>query len=171
MPNIAIPEKRLISRRTVAKAAAWTAPVAAISVATATPAYAVSGKPPVITTGAACKSPGNSCSSFPKGYNVPATISNPDPTKTIWITAIAITNNTCGINLQPATNPPLPIQVNPGATINVTFQAKSGNSANQSCSFSFLITWGHASDGSDTDHSPIPVNIVIPGTPPDCVCP
>ncbi|KJL31164.1 hypothetical protein [Microbacterium azadirachtae] len=158
-----------VSRRTVTKAMAWAVP--AVALAAPIPAFAVSGPPPQINAGAACKSPGNSCSTFPKGYNVPATVHNPDPTKTIWITAITITNNTTGIALSPASSPALPIQINPGATINVVFQAKSSNSANVTGSFDFNITWGHAANGSDHDHSPIPVHIVINGTPPGCVCP
>jgi len=99
------------------------------------------------------------------------TVYNPDPTKTIYITGISIANNTCGNILTPAVQPPLPITVNPGDTINVTFVANANNSANQSCSFDFEVTWGHAADGSDHDHSPITVHVVIPSTPPDCVCP
>lgn len=159
-----------VSRRTVTKAMAWAVP--AVAVAAAAPAFAASGTPPVITAGAACKLPGNSCKTLPpKGYQVPATVYNPDPTKTIYITGISIANNTCGNILTPAVQPPLPITVNPGDTINVTFVANANNSANQSCSFDFEVTWGHAADGSDHDHSPITVHVVIPSTPPDCVCP
>ncbi|KHK99316.1 hypothetical protein LK09_03305 [Microbacterium mangrovi] len=159
-----------VSRRTVTKAMAWAVP--AVAVAAAAPAFAASGKPPIISAGAACKLPGNSCKTLPpKGYQVPATIQNPDPTKTIWITAITISNNTCG-NLTNATAvPAVPFSVTPGQTINVTFVANASSSANQACSFDFEVTWGHASDGSDHDHSPIPVHVVIPSTPPDCVCP
>lgn len=50
---------RTISRRTVAKAAAWGVP-AALAVAAATPAYAVSGCQPTIDQQKSCKCPGNS---------------------------------------------------------------------------------------------------------------
>lgn len=61
-----------ISRRTVAKAAAWSVP--AIALAVSTPAYAAS--PGIITvTGAGCKLPGASQDVF-KGYAFRATISN-----------------------------------------------------------------------------------------------
>ncbi|WP_308467493.1 hypothetical protein [Rathayibacter soli] len=163
-------EPHTISRRSVAKAAAWAVPV--IAMATAAPAYASSGTPPIITAGAACKLPGSSCKTLPpKGYQVPATIKNPDPTKTIYITGIAITNNTCANITSPTTNPALPITVTPGQTINVTFVANATNSANQACQFDFSVTWGHMADGSDHDHSPIVVDITIPSTPPTCACP
>ncbi|MGN8026996.1 hypothetical protein [Microbacterium sp. 22242] len=158
-----------VSRRTVTKAMAWAVP--AVALAAPVPAFATSGPAPVITPGAACKSPGNSCKSFAKGYNVPATVYNPDPVKTIYITALAITNNTLGITLTPSTYPPLPIAVAPGATVDIVLQAQSTNSANQAGSFDFVVTWGHASDGSDHDHSPIVLHISVPGTPPGCVCP
>jgi hypothetical protein len=61
-----------ISRRTVAKAAAWSVP--AIALAVSTPAYAAS--PGFITlTGDGCKLPGRATDIF-KGYAFEATISN-----------------------------------------------------------------------------------------------
>ncbi|WP_430647046.1 hypothetical protein [Agromyces sp. GXS1127] len=61
-----------ISRRTVAKAAAWSVPVVALAVST--PAYAAS--PGIITLdGTGCKLPGNSASTY-KGYAFSATITN-----------------------------------------------------------------------------------------------
>ncbi|WP_353814434.1 hypothetical protein [Agromyces sp. SYSU T00266] len=61
-----------VSRRTVAKAAAWSVPVVALAVAT--PAYAAS--PGIITlTGEGCKLPGNSASTY-KGYAFVASIQN-----------------------------------------------------------------------------------------------
>ncbi len=170
MSELDQPTPKGISRRTVAKAMAWSVPV--VAVAAAVPAYAASGSPPIIIAGTACKSPGQSCSAFPFGYRVPVTIQNPDPTKTIYITAITITNNTCG-NLTTATSvPAVPITVPAGQTINATFVANASNSANQSCDFSFSVDWGHAANGSDSGtHSNIQVDINIPSTPPDCICP
>ncbi len=47
-----------VSRRTVAKAMAWSVP--AIAIAVPAPAYAASGNPPDVSVGEACKLPGNS---------------------------------------------------------------------------------------------------------------
>ncbi len=51
-------EQRRHSRRTIAKGAAWAVP--AVPLVLATPAYAVSGGPPRVLVGTACKLPGNS---------------------------------------------------------------------------------------------------------------
>jgi hypothetical protein len=65
-------QKPGVSRRTVAKAMAWSVPVVALAVPT--PAYAAS--PGVITlSGLGCKLPGNSAPQF-KGYAFRASISN-----------------------------------------------------------------------------------------------
>jgi hypothetical protein len=61
-----------ISRRTVAKAAAWSVP--AIALAVSTPAYA-SSHGTITVSGAGCKLPGASSDVF-KGYAFRATISN-----------------------------------------------------------------------------------------------
>jgi hypothetical protein len=61
-----------ISRRTVAKAMAWAAPVIAVSAAV--PAYAAS-QPILQATGQGCKLPGNSGSLY-KGYAIGFTASN-----------------------------------------------------------------------------------------------
>ena len=169
MSELDQPAPKGISRRTVAKAMAWSVPV--VAVAAAVPAYAASGLPPIVTQGTACKSPGSSCQTFDKGYQVPVTISNPDPTKTIWITGVTIGSVGTCTNLTNAQSLPVtPFSVAPNDSINVIFQANASNSANQACTFSFSVTWGHASNG-DNSHSPIPVEVTIPGTPPDCPCP
>lgn len=62
-----------ISRRTIVKGAAWAVPT--IPLVAAAPAYAVSGT----VTGqflSACKSPGNSCAAYPKGYILSIEICN-----------------------------------------------------------------------------------------------
>lgn len=75
-----------ISRRTVAKAAAWSVP--AIALAVSTPAYAAS--PGIITvSGAGCKLPGASQDVF-KGYAFRATISN-TTNAPITITIVSMT--------------------------------------------------------------------------------
>ncbi|GAA1058086.1 hypothetical protein GCM10017608_04890 [Agromyces luteolus] len=77
-----------VSRRTVAKAAAWSVPVVALAVST--PAYAAS--PGIITlTGLGCKLPGNSNSTY-KGYAFKASIQN---TFNVPIT-VTITSATLG---------------------------------------------------------------------------
>jgi len=48
-----------VSRRTLAKGAAWAVPV--IAVAAAAPAQAASGDEPTLAFVGACKFPGNSC--------------------------------------------------------------------------------------------------------------
>lgn len=78
-----------LSRRTVVKGMAWSVPVIAMS--SAVPAYAVTGPPPVLTVGAACKQPGASCDSaskpygFVKGYLFLVTVDNPDPDLPVYI--------------------------------------------------------------------------------------
>lgn len=154
-----------ISRRTVTKAMAWAVP--AIAIAAPVPAFAASGETPVIETGAACKAPGNSCNPIVKGYSVPATIYNPDNID-VWVTAVAINVNTSGINFGLNPIPALPWFIPAGGSLNVNFNATSGNSANLDFELGFLVTWGHESDGSDTDHDPIQVTVFVPATPPDC---
>ncbi|MCS3841771.1 hypothetical protein [Microbacterium sp. AK031] len=154
-----------ISRRTVTKAMAWALP--AIAVAAPIPAFAASGLTPTITPGAACKAPGNSCNPIVKGYSVPATVHNPSD-KTIYVTAIVINVNTSGIAFGLNPIPPLPWEVPAGGSLNVNFNATSGNSANLDFELGFSVTWGHAADGSDTEHDPIQVTVTVPATPPDC---
>src|SRR5690606_16590212 len=68
-------EDRRISRRTIAKGAAWAIP--AVPLVVATPAYAASGGGPSVTLGDACKLPGNSCGNvFVKGYIFDAEVCN-----------------------------------------------------------------------------------------------
>jgi hypothetical protein len=82
-----------ISRRTVAKAAAWSVP--AIALAVSTPAYAAS--PGFITlTGDGCKLPGNATDVY-KGYAFEAFISNTtNAAVTIAITDIDLNNADLG---------------------------------------------------------------------------
>lgn len=154
-----------ISRRTVTKAMAWAVP--AIAIAAPVPAFAASGDTPSIVTGTACKAPGNSCAPIVKGYSVPATVSNPDD-KDVWITAVVINVNTSGIDFGLNPIPALPWFIPAGDWLNVNFNATSQNSANLDFQLGFSVTWGHASDGSDTDHAPIQVTVTVPATPPDC---
>ena len=74
-------EERRISRRTIAKGAAWAVP--AVPLVMATPAYATSGGGPNGVFLGACKQPGNSCNTgqkpygFIKGYTFTVRINNP----------------------------------------------------------------------------------------------
>ncbi|MFC7489208.1 MULTISPECIES: hypothetical protein [unclassified Knoellia] len=70
-------EDRRVSRRTIAKGAAWAIP--AVPLVVATPAYAESGGGPTGLFLGACKQPGNSCFSrfgFRKGYTFTFRITN-----------------------------------------------------------------------------------------------
>ncbi|WP_341975704.1 hypothetical protein [Microbacterium sp. LWO13-1.2] len=155
-----------ISRRTVTKAMAWAVP--AIAIAAPVPAFAASGETIIITPGTACKAPGNSCNPIVKGYSVPATVSNPDQNQDAWVTAISINVNTSGINFGLNPIPALPWFIPAGGSLDVNFNATSNSSANLVFDLGFLVTWGHESDGSDTDHEQIQVTVTIPATPPDC---
>lgn len=81
-----------VTRRTVVKGAAWAVP--AIAVASAMPAMAVSGYV-TVTPLSACKSPGNSCSVYYKGYALGFTVTNNTPVQ-IQIFADCVTNGKLG---------------------------------------------------------------------------
>ncbi|MDQ0577126.1 hypothetical protein [Agromyces albus] len=95
-----------VSRRTVAKAMAWSVP--AVALAVPTPAYAAS--PGVITvTGAGCKLPGASQNAVFKGYAFRATISNTTNTAiTVTIVDMTLDGDDLGnvgvIRLDPCTD-------------------------------------------------------------------
>ena len=168
------PTSKTISRRTVAKGAAWTTPV--ILGGVAAPAYAASGQTPQLSLGQACKAPGNSCNPFRKGYVVPLTITNPS-SKDIWVyVPPTITTSGTTLNLQYAgyddgsgTLNTGHIKIPAGSSVTVKLNATSDNSANQVFTLSMTFTWGHTSNpAGDTEHSPITVTTTVPGTPPDC---
>lgn len=76
-----------ISRRTLAAGAAWSVPV--IAVASAAPAYAVSGS--VISfTGTACKHPGGSQGDYDQDYHYELLITPPVPCASIVITDVSM---------------------------------------------------------------------------------
>ena len=81
---------RGVSRRTVAKGIAWSVP--AVVVASAAPAYAASSAPPSVSNATACKNPGGSCKTRPKGYSFFVTLCNPDPTDTIYMYGGTVTS-------------------------------------------------------------------------------
>src|SRR4051794_30295484 len=117
-----------VSRRTVAKGVAWSVPV--VIVASAAPAMAASGGPPRIVKGPACKNPGNSCRTRPKGYGFTAQVSNDDPTKPIYLYSATITSPQIADLTFGTVEPSFPILVPAGQCVNVLFNASSDNSAN-----------------------------------------
>lgn len=83
-----------ISRRTVAKAAAWSVP--AIALAVPTPAHAVASPGFITLTGRGCKLPGAATDIY-KGYAFEAVINNPTNTAvTVSITDITLKGEDLG---------------------------------------------------------------------------
>ncbi|TYL53652.1 hypothetical protein [Agromyces mariniharenae] len=186
-------QKTGVSRRTVAKAMAWSVP--AIALAVPAPAYAASGGPPTIVVGDACKLPGNSCGDvFVKGYVFDVTITN-NTGKTIFLYnqagfEITFTEDNPDITLffQAAIDATtgdvltFPLELADGETIAIIMNAgENGNSANQSLNGSVSIPWGHTPTPPDPDNHPPAVDdfsfadtppIQNPGCgvilPPDC---
>lgn len=163
-----------ITRRTVTKAMAWAVP--AIAIAAPVPAFAASGNKPNVVVGSACKAPGASvCGDvFKFGYAVPVTITNTSGMD-VWITDIDIVSQSPATPVFTAdTSIALPILIPAdGSPVVVYFIARSSNSANiQNGSITFHAAWGHASDGSDTEHAgdPIVVTTTWASTPPGCAC-
>jgi hypothetical protein len=79
---------RRISRRTVAKGAAWSVPV--LMMATATPAFATSPGGLVQISGAGCKLPGNSTNIY-KGYAFNLVLNNSSGTANVQISILSMT--------------------------------------------------------------------------------
>ncbi|GAA4486014.1 hypothetical protein [Microbacterium panaciterrae] len=160
-----------VSRRTVTKAMAWAVP--AVALAAPIPAFATSGPPPQVTFGSACKNAGNSCHipDAKQSYGVPVTVQN-GSLLDIWICGVTITAQTPASPIfSPATSVTLPLKVPAGQTANLFFFGQSTASGNiLNGSISFAMSWGHAADCSDHDHSPIPVTITWASTPPGCNC-
>ena len=154
-----------VSRRSVAKGLAWSVP--AVAVASAAPAFAASGSGPVPTFISACKYPGGSCSSRPKGYSLFFRIDNPTD-KTIYIYTVTITSVT-GTPLTFAFSVPrLPVAVPAGGSVIADFVASSGNSAQQAFSADVTVTWGHNPTSPDPDNPPpVTTRVVASETPPN----
>lgn len=134
-----------ISRRTVAKAAAWSVP--AIALAVSTPAYASS--PGIVTlTGTGCKLPGNSQSLY-KGYAFKAAISNTnDVPITVTITSVTLNGTSLGnitvVNLNGCTNlgSSFVVPANGGYPNVAILTSEGTNSANGTLVVSYSITGG-----------------------------
>ncbi|GGB69968.1 hypothetical protein N798_15675 [Knoellia flava TL1] len=174
-------EERRISRRTIAKGAAWTVP--AVPLVMATPAYAASGGGPTGNFLGACKQPGNSCEpyGFNKGYSFLVSVTNTS-TKPIYVYTRAtgdltpifsiVTSSQSGVTFaygdavqyepqvgEPPVYTPLPtsILIQPGQTVQLIIDASSSNSANFTASGNLYLAWGHTSTpGSDPDHPYVP---------------
>jgi len=178
-------EDRRISRRTIAKGAAWAIP--AVPLVMATPAYAASGGGPTIILGDACKLPGASCSGvFVKGYIFDATVCN-NTDKDIYLYdepgyEITFSENSPAISLffeaaVVATGPnagdviTFPYLLEAGECIALIFNAgENGNSQNvQNITVTISIPWGHTEvAGDDPDnHPPATDSATYPSTPPE----
>ncbi|UUZ44049.1 hypothetical protein LP422_15630 [Janibacter limosus] len=139
------------------------------------PAYAASGKTPVLSIGGACKAPGNSCNPFVKGYVVNLTITNPS-NKTIWlyvppsISAVgtSLAFGYAGYDDGGVLNTGN-IEVPAGASVTVRLSTTAQNSANAVFTMTLTFEWGHTpAAAGDTEHDPVSVSTTVPGTPPDC---
>lgn len=161
-----------LSRRTLAKGAAWAVPAAAV--AAAAPAMASSGGGPTLDVTAACKNPGNSCKSRPKGYTVTARICN-NTIYDIYITAVTFEAIGTSLNLAYAPPPALPFMVPAGECGLYYLIASSTNSANQAFTLNTTLRWSHSEDPADdefqAEHLPVMDSYLVPGTPPECICP
>lgn len=171
---------RPISRRTVAKGAAWTAPV--IFGGVAAPAYASSGGPPSVAFTSACKLPGKSCDGWSKGYIFTLTVSNTSH-RDVWVYAPTFT--TVGTNLTltyqgyieasaPLSPIPGPIPIPAGTSRTIKLYATSSNSSNQVFDLTMTAKWGHTSsygadpEQGDHDLQPLSIDYTVLGTAPDC---
>ncbi len=121
-----------LSRRTLAKGAAWSVP--AVAVAAAAPAMAASALVTVSEAGDACKLPGNSCSNagYNKGYLQPLTICN-NSTVSVTVTITEPATLTFNGNSTVFTPVPASFTVAPGGcqnvTLNLNLQDNSQNSS------------------------------------------
>lgn len=156
------------SRRTVARGAAWSLPTSVVL--GSAPAFAASAPPPSFTLTGACKSPGNSCKVFPKGYEFRFTVCNKSALD-VYIYSVAYQTVGTNLTLIHAT-PTLPTRIPAGGCIPLVFRANSSNSANQDFTAEMTLGWGHTpkANGESHVHKDIKVTFVVPGTPPDCAC-
>jgi len=163
-----------LSRRTLARGAAWTVP--AVAIAAAAPVMAASGGPPTITqTGNACKNSGNSCKSRPKGYTVPLRLCNQSPYPVYIYSVVYGAPSDGGAGFTYAPPPTLPIQIPANDCVDIYCNASSTTSSNRVFTMSATFTWGHTpvmgDDIDQDDHYPVVITISVTGTPPDCTCP
>ena len=174
-----------ISRRTLAKGAAWAVP--AVAVAAATPAMAKSGGPPQVTVLDACKQPGKSCApEFSKGYTFTVRLYNPTG-ETVYVYLSPSGDYqpyfqyTSGVQFtfgssreyfpgDPDTLGTLqnPLVLTAGQTRYIAVDGgATGNSANTYAVGVLWFAWGHTSaEGGDPDHPYTPSPWAIPQVTP-----
>lgn len=151
------------TRRTLVKGAAWSVPV--IAVAGAAPAFAASGSVTLTQTGA-CKSPGNSCKSFPKGYKFTFNAVNTWPCEvTITSATISVTSGEAPGTLTVVT----PFTVPAGTTPAFVVTVLASNSANRV--FTAQLCYTYTVSCRETDAITECTTVNVTGTPPDCECP
>ncbi len=174
-----------LSRRAVAKGAAWSVP-AVVAVGAAAPAYAISGPKPTFTYKGACKFPGEGngpkqCGGrVQKGYGIQFTIKNNDATHAIYICNPTISNispnpDNLAFTWVPPTDGTGCIKVAAGATVTVNFFFNGNkSSANQVFTFDFKAQWAHSCPCSSDTHGQHPpivqTGLSVTGTPPNCSC-
>lgn len=154
-----------ISRRTLAKGAAWTAPVVAI--ATAAPRVAASALVTIAQGGDACKLPGNSCAGegYSKGYLQPLMITNSSQ-ETVTITFPDTITLSLGGTPTTFTPNPQTATIEPGKSKRFILNLNNqGNSKNQS--ISGTIKW--TATGATTSLEGT-TEIVSESTPPCSGC-
>ena len=161
------PSQTGITRRTVARGAAWSAPV--IAVAGAAKAAAVSGPRPTVQFNGAYKLPVLSCI-IPFLYGFEFTITNTS-TQTIWIypnTLSVSTTPNYGFTYSGSTTA---IQLAPNASQTFLLRMTGTNSGNLTFTGTYSLGWGHcATAGCDTyGHLPIADSLVVNGTPFDYI--
>ena len=161
------PSQTGITRRTVARGAAWSAPV--IAVAGAAKAAAVSGPRPTVQFNGAYKLSLLCINPFLYGFEF--TITNTS-TQTIWIypnTLSVSTTPNYGFTYSGSTTA---IQLAPNASQTFLLRMTGTNSGYLTFTGTYSLGWGHcATAGCDTyGHLPIADSLVVNGTPPDTRC-
>lgn len=135
-----------VSRRTLAKGAAWAVP--AVTIAAAAPAYAVSGNPPLVTGGQAFKMPGNSCAQAGATGNRKAylftfrLVNTTGLTQYIYGATIATMGTSLDFQITQA-EPKWGTPILPGQTVDIGVWANGLDSANEGFTVKANIFWGH----------------------------
>lgn len=164
-----------VSRRTLAKGAAWSVP--AVAVAAAAPAYAKSGPAATLEYVGACKFPGNSCARANKGYAFAFDVTNTSQ-ETVYLcdgADITVTQGDAILNALTHTGfgPTGCLEVAPGATGRAFFFfSGAGNSGNQNFTGTISIPWGHECPCSadEFDHPNLTATVTVTDTPPGGLC-
>lgn len=163
-----------LSRRTLAKGAAWAVPV--VAVAAAAPAMAASGGAPSFVFEGACKFSGQSCSIAPWGYALGYRVTNTSQ-KTIYVCTPTITIDPPSPFASPLAPVPFPggcQEIGPGQSGVLLFYAKNpnGNSGNLTFSGPLSIPCGHTCPcaGDPAHHPNIVARFTVGGTPPHGLC-